>query len=197
MPSSTVTNGIGGAWEYRRGGYSLVLNGAWFARATWQAWGLPGAPDGRATCAGATYIKYSGSLSRDFYFNVVSQDPSERRLVRRPATSIGSPSISSGMFDDTRIHGVPAPASGSSELAMARGSYSFNIFEQYRLDLFLEQAWGRDRAVDAATGSRSPGSASRSTSARRGIRSCVPTSARASCRRATATSARPRCRSCS
>ena len=27
---------------------------------------------------------------------------------------------------------------------MARGSYSFNIFEQYRLDLFLEQAWGRD-----------------------------------------------------
>ena len=27
MPASTVTNGIGGAWEYRRGGYSLVLNG--------------------------------------------------------------------------------------------------------------------------------------------------------------------------
>ena len=33
---------------------------------------------------------------------------------------------------------------------MARGSYSFNIFEQYRLDLFLEQAWGRDRAFDDA-----------------------------------------------
>ena len=31
---------------------------------------------------------------------------------------------------------------------MARGSYSFNIFEQYRLDLFLEQAWGRDRTFD-------------------------------------------------
>ena len=27
---------------------------------------------------------------------------------------------------------------------MARGTYSFNIFEQYRLDLFLDQAWGRD-----------------------------------------------------
>jgi len=25
-----------------------------------------------------------------------------------------------------------------------RGSYSLNIFDQYRLDLFLDQAWGRD-----------------------------------------------------
>ena len=33
---------------------------------------------------------------------------------------------------------------------MMRGSYSFNIFELYRLDLFLEQAWGRDRVLDAA-----------------------------------------------
>jgi hypothetical protein len=30
---------------------------------------------------------------------------------------------------------------------MARGSYSFNLLELYRLDLFLEQAWGRDRDV--------------------------------------------------
>ena len=48
------------------------------------------------------------------------------------------------MFDDTRIHGVPASGVRFGELAMARGSYSFNVFEQYRLDLFLEQAWGRD-----------------------------------------------------
>jgi hypothetical protein len=27
---------------------------------------------------------------------------------------------------------------------MARGSYSINIFEQYRFDVFLDQAWGRD-----------------------------------------------------
>jgi hypothetical protein len=33
---------------------------------------------------------------------------------------------------------------------MARGSYSFNIFEQYRLDLFAEQAWGQDRTVDTS-----------------------------------------------
>ena len=30
---------------------------------------------------------------------------------------------------------------------MARGSYSFNLLELYRLDLFLERAWGRDRDV--------------------------------------------------
>ena len=48
------------------------------------------------------------------------------------------------MFDDTRIHGVPASGVRFGELAMARGSYSLNIFEQYRLDLFVDQAWGRD-----------------------------------------------------
>jgi hypothetical protein len=49
-----------------------------------------------------------------------------------------------GMFDDTRIHGVPASGVRFSELALARGTYSINIFEQYRVDVFLEQAWGRD-----------------------------------------------------
>ena len=47
VPSSTVTNGFGGAWEYRRGGYSLLLDGARFVRASWAGWGLPGAADGR------------------------------------------------------------------------------------------------------------------------------------------------------
>ena len=41
VPSSTLTQGIGGAWEYRRGGYSLLLDGTWFGRATWAAWGSP------------------------------------------------------------------------------------------------------------------------------------------------------------
>ena len=36
---------------------------------------------------------------------------------------------------------------------MVRGSYSLNIFEQYRLDLFLDRAWGRD---DPGHGSRDP-----------------------------------------
>ena len=71
VPSSTLTNGIGAAWEYRRGGYSLLMNGARFV-----------GPHGRLGTAcsprrpaarqrrTAAYAKYTASLSRDFYFKV-------------------------------------------------------------------------------------------------------------------------------
>ena len=145
-PVSTVTNGFGGAWEYRRAGYSLVMNGAWFARAGWRGWGDEGTSTREES--GPTYLKYSASLSRDFYFNVFHK-------VHLNAAWFGGERLDRfakyqfGMFDDTRIHGVPASGVRFGELAVARGSYSFNIFDQYRLDLFLEQAWGRDRAFDA------------------------------------------------
>jgi hypothetical protein len=141
-PASTVTNGFGGAWEYRRGGYSAVVNGTWFRRVGWQDWGFE--TDAAAT---ADYVKYSASLSRDFYFKAFHKIHlngawfSGRDLDRFSKYQFG-------MFDDTRIHGVPASGARFEELAMARGSYSFNIFDQYRLDLFLEQAWGRDLAFD-------------------------------------------------
>jgi hypothetical protein len=48
--------------------------------------------------------------------------------------SIGSAPTSSGS-STTRVR--------YDELAMLRGSYSFNAFEQYRFDLFLDRAWGR------------------------------------------------------
>jgi hypothetical protein len=141
-PASTVTNGFGGAWEYRRGGYSAVVNGTWFHRAGWRDWGFE-----TDAASKADYVKYSASLSRDFYFNVFHKIHlngawfSGRDLDRFSKYQFG-------MFDDTRIHGVPASGARFEELAMARGSYSFNIFDQYRLDLFLEQAWGRDLAFD-------------------------------------------------
>jgi hypothetical protein len=53
-----------------------------------------------------------------------------------------------GLFDDTRIHGVPASGVRFGDLAMARGSYSLNVFEQYRLDLFLER--GHACAIDSS-----------------------------------------------
>ena len=43
----------------------------------------------------------------------------------------------------TRMHGVPS-AVRFGELGMFRGSYSFNLFDQYRLDLFVDHANGRD-----------------------------------------------------
>jgi hypothetical protein len=145
VPASTVTNGLGAAWEYKRGGYSAVLNGTWYARAAWRRWGPQGVPESEVPPS--TYVKYSASLSRDFYFNVFHK-------IHLNAAWFGGRDLDRfgkyqfGMFDDTRIHGVPASGVRFGELGMVRGSYSFNIFEQYRLDLFLEQAWGRDRAFD-------------------------------------------------
>jgi hypothetical protein len=45
------------------------------------------------------------------------------------------------------MHGVPA-AVRFADLGMFRGSYSFNLFDQYRLDLFFDYAKGRDPEAD-------------------------------------------------
>jgi hypothetical protein len=143
-PSSTVTNGIGGQWEYSRAGYSVVLNGAWFARAGWHPWGDP--ENGGITTTSRTYNKYMASVSRDFLvslfqkFNVNAAWFGGHDLDRFGKYQFG-------LFDPTRIHGVPS-AVRFEELALTRGSYSFNVFNQYRLDLFLDYAWGRDGRQD-------------------------------------------------
>ena len=150
VPSSTVTNGLGASWEYRRGGYSLLLNGTRFRRATWNEWGAASPGETLAGSAGQrSYTKYTASLSRDFYFNVFHK-------IHLNGAWFGGSDLDRfskyqfGLFDDTRIHGVPASGVRFGDLAMARGSYSLNIFEQYRLDLFLERAWGRDRSIDGS-----------------------------------------------
>jgi MucB/RseB family protein len=145
VPSSTVTNGLGGAYEYRRGGYSAVLNGAWYARAAWHPWGLPDAsqPDGGLETAERTYTKYSANLSRDFYLAPIQK-------IHLNGAYFGGTHLDRfsryqfGLFDDTRIHGVPASGVRFDELAMARGSYTFDLLQLYRFDVFVEQAWGRD-----------------------------------------------------
>jgi hypothetical protein len=143
VPSSTLTQGIGGAWEYRRAGYSLLLNGTWFGRATWEPWGFrrPGELAATTTTP-RTYAKYQAGLSRDFYLNPFHK-------IHLNGAWFGGRDLDRfakyqfGLFDDTRIHGVPASGVRYGELAMARGSYSLNVFEQYRLDFFVDQAWGR------------------------------------------------------
>ncbi|MEO5739321.1 MAG: hypothetical protein ABIS29_01825 [Vicinamibacterales bacterium] len=133
-PPSTITNGFGGAWEYRRGGYSLVTNATWYRRRSGEQ---------------PAYTKYTASISRDWYFRALHKIHLNgawfggQRLDRFSKYQFG-------MFDDTRIHGVPASGVRFRELTMARGSYSFNLLDLYRLDLFLEQAWGRDRDVSQA-----------------------------------------------
>jgi len=142
IPSSTVTNGAGAGYEYRRRGYSLLLNAAAYRRATWNAWGEGDAFDARDQA----YTKYDLGLSKDFTFATF-------HTVHLNGTYFGGQRLDRfsdyqfGLFDATRMHGVPS-AVRFGELAMFRGSYSFNLFDQYRLDLFLDHASGRDPQAD-------------------------------------------------
>jgi hypothetical protein len=146
VPSSTVTQGLGGAWEFKRAGYSIAANGTYYFRANWKPWGPS---DALETEPPRSYAKYAVHITRDFFVDAFQK-------VHLNASYFGGNRLDRfsryqfGMFDDTRIHGVPASGVRFDNLGMIRGSYSFNIFEQYRLDLFAEQAWGQDRTIDRA-----------------------------------------------
>ena len=144
VPSSTVTHGVGGVWEYKRGGYSGIVSGTWHARTTWQPWG----PAGGVESTPRTYLKYAAHLSKDFFLSTF------QKIHLNAAFFSGSrldrfSRYQFGLFDDTRIHGVPGAGIRFDELGMLRGSYSFNIFDQYRFDVFVDQAWGSDRSAGA------------------------------------------------
>jgi hypothetical protein len=139
-PSTTTTHGVGAAYEYRRGGYSIVANGAWFGRTNWRPWGQA---DALVESPG-TYTKYSVGVTKEYFLGVFSK-------LRVNAAWFGGERLDRfsqyqfGLFDETKVHGVPASGVRFGELAMLRGSYSFNVFEQYRFDVFLEGAVGRDK----------------------------------------------------
>ena len=141
-PKTTTTHGVGGGYEYRRGGYSLVTSATWFGRAAWRPWG---APDALMTSP-RTHVKYSAGITKEYFLGPFSK-------LRVNAAYFGGRRLDRfsqyqfGLFDDTRIHGVPSSGVRFGEMTMVRSSYSFNVFEQYRLDLFLEGAIGRDRDV--------------------------------------------------
>jgi hypothetical protein len=144
VPSSTATNGEGLGYEYRRQGYSLLANAAAYRRSTWDPWGWAGGFDESAR----TYTKYDLGLSKDFTFATF-------HTVHLNETYFGGQRLDRfsmyqfGLFDATRMHGVPA-AVRFGELGMFRGSYSFNLFDLYRVDLFVEHAIGRDPQGDNA-----------------------------------------------
>ncbi len=144
VPSSTTTHGLGATWEYRRAGYSAVINGTWYRRSEWAPWG----PAEALETGASSYAKYAAHLSKDVFLSTFQK-------VHLNAAYFGGTRLDRfsryqfGLFDDTRIHGVPASGVRFDDVGMVRGSYSFNIFEQYRLDLFVDQAWGRDRSADS------------------------------------------------
>lgn len=141
VPSSGVTNGAGLTWDWKRAGYSFIAGATAYSRAVWKPWGAsgdywPGARD---------YWKYSASLTRDYVFGLQKIHLNAAYYGGRDLDRFSKYQF--GFFDDNRIHGVPASGLRFAELGMVRGSYSFNLFEQYRLDLFLDHALGLDEAV--------------------------------------------------
>jgi MucB/RseB N-terminal domain len=142
-PPSGVTNGLGLGWEWKQGGYSFVAGGTLYSRARWEAWGAPGDYDPTHK----DYTKYNASLSKDFVFGF--------QKIHLNAAYYGGRDLDRfsmyqfGFFDDNRIHGVPSSGVRFAELGMLRASYSFNLFDQYRVDVSLDQALGRDPRVDS------------------------------------------------
>ena len=88
---------------------------------------------GRARCFDAGE---AGAAGTPYVYGANSRVGQGLGIARRHAGA--------GLFDDNRVHGVPSAGVRFGELGMFRGSYSFNLFDQYRLDLFLDQAFGRD-----------------------------------------------------
>jgi hypothetical protein len=137
-PPSTATNGLGLAWEWKRWGYSFVAGATGYSRAKWEPWGDPSDYDPEQK----DYVKYTASLSKDFFFGF--------HKIHLNTAYYGGQDLDRfsmyqfGFFDDNRLHGVPSAGVRFGDLGMFRGSYSFNLFDQYRLDLSLDQAFGRD-----------------------------------------------------
>ena len=55
----------------------------------------------------------------------------------------------SGLFDETRMRGIPSAGLRFAELGMLRGSYSFNLFDMFRLAAYVDHARGRTPDVPA------------------------------------------------
>jgi hypothetical protein len=137
IPSSTSTNGAGVGYEYRRGGYSMLTHVSAYRRTTWLPWGLGSDFDP----ADKTYTRYDAGVSKDFIlstFNTIHVNGAYFGGQRLDRFSM----YQFGLFDPNRMHGVPSDVR-FGELAMLRGSYSFNVFDQYRFDVFLDHAVGR------------------------------------------------------
>jgi hypothetical protein len=141
-PASTTTNAFGLGYEYRRSGYSLVGTVFHYERGFWRTWGdgADFSPDQ------SSYDKFSANLSKDVFIQAFHK-------IHLNAAYYGGTRLDRfstyqfGLFDENRLHGVPSNVR-FSDLAMFRGSYSFNLFDQYRLDVFVDQARGRDRLLD-------------------------------------------------
>jgi hypothetical protein len=138
VPVGTATINGGFNYEYRRGGYSVLGAWAYFRRGSWERWGTGADYDPAAR----TYTKYNLGVSKDFHFkqiNTIRLNGGYYGGVRQDRFSM----YRFGLFDETRMRGVPSAGVRFAELGMFRASYAFNLLNIYRLALYADQAWGR------------------------------------------------------
>jgi hypothetical protein len=138
-PASSATHGLSLDYQFTRRGYTVRAAAGAYRRTGWRAWGFEDAlapPRPR-------YDRYSAGLTKDFY-------PGRFQTIRASLAWYGGRQLDRfsmyqfGLFDEVRMHGVPAAGVRFPELTLARGSYSFNVFDIYRLDVFVDRAWARD-----------------------------------------------------
>jgi hypothetical protein len=139
LPKSTTTNGIGAGYEYSRDGYQLSASAATFVRGRWAAWG----PAGDEAPSQRTYRRESVGVAKDLLFGPF-QSAHVSAAWYGGARMDRFSMYQFGLFDELHMHGVPSAGIRFPELVLVRGAYSFNIFDLYRLDLFLDHAEGRD-----------------------------------------------------
>lgn len=138
-PESTLTNGFTLGYEYRRRGYSFLASSSYARRANWEPWGDVATFDPETR----SYWKYRFVVGKDFFFKTFHKFHVDagyfggERLDRFTKYQFG-------LFDETRVRGVPSTAVRFGELILARASYSFNVFDQFRFEVFYDQAWGDD-----------------------------------------------------
>ena len=138
-PSSTVTNGVSLAYEYSRSGYTVGASAGMYRRRSWAPWGRPGKPYDPDE---ATYRRYQVTVSKDFHLDAFQRVHVDGAWFGGEDLDRFS-SYQFGLFDKTRMHGVPSAGIRFPKLAMVRASYSFNLFDQYRFDVFVDQAFGQ------------------------------------------------------
>jgi hypothetical protein len=138
-PNRMVTHGVSTSYEFSRRGYRLSGSAAFFSRSAWRPWGR----EGDSTADNRTYHRYSLKADKNFLFGPFQTVHAGgawyggRRLDRFSMYQFG-------LFDEWRMHGVPSAGIRFPELFMFQASYSFNIYDVYRLDLFADHARGRD-----------------------------------------------------
>jgi hypothetical protein len=139
VPSSTATHGGSIGYEFSRHGYRLGGSASAFKRTSWDEWG----PATEPVSPQSTYQRYSVNTAKDFLLGPFQS--AHAGVAWYGGANLDRFSMYQfGLFDELRMHGVPSSGVRFPELVLVRGSYSFNLFGLYRLDLFVDHARGRD-----------------------------------------------------